>query len=301
MAMISFLQISIPEHSWKFYIDNKAMIQRMESYRANIRHSKWNLRSDSNITKKAHEYLQHIPASLIHVKSHQDDGKENCELTFDAQMNIMADAMATQQRDQMSKPVTRVLGDHCHLVIKERYITRDSKTWLLQKSGEIPIQNYYQEKYGWSYPVFHLIHWEIQHKVLRSYRQSDQRHDWLPTNYRLFHEKQEASPSCRLCGELEETSDHMLRCQHFRQQHTRTKVNNHLWRDNENHGNSELNNIIEIALSESIHNKKWTPVMSAISPELLPCIRQQNKIGWYHLYKGCLARAMIGARTLTRE
>jgi hypothetical protein len=36
MAMISFLQISIPEHSWKFYIDNKAMIQRMESYRANI-------------------------------------------------------------------------------------------------------------------------------------------------------------------------------------------------------------------------------------------------------------------------
>jgi ribonuclease HI len=299
MAMVTFLKFSTQEHSWKFYIDNKAMIQRMESYKATIRHSKWNLRSDSDITNKAHEYLRHIPASLVHVKSHQDDGKDNSKLTFDAQMNIMADAMATQQRDQMSKPVTRVTGNHCHLIIKDRYITRDSKTWLLQKSGEIPIQKYYQDKYGWPHSVFNSIQWEIQQKVLRSYKQSDQRrilkftHDWLPTNYRLFREKQEASPACRLCGDLEERSDHMLRCTHFKQQQTRTKVNDYLWRDNENHGNSELNNIIEIALSESIYNKEWVPVMSAISQELMPCIRQQNKIGWHQLYKGRVARAMI--------
>jgi hypothetical protein len=36
MAMVTFLNISTEEHSWKFYIDNKAMIQRMESYRADI-------------------------------------------------------------------------------------------------------------------------------------------------------------------------------------------------------------------------------------------------------------------------
>jgi hypothetical protein len=43
MAMVSFLNISVEEHIWKFYIDNKAMIQRMESYRDRIRHSRWNL------------------------------------------------------------------------------------------------------------------------------------------------------------------------------------------------------------------------------------------------------------------
>jgi hypothetical protein len=175
MAMVTFFNIDPEEHSWKFYLDNKAMIQRMESYQANIPHSKWNLRSDSDITNKAHEYLRHIPAVLTHVKSHQDNGKEICTLSFDAQMNILADTLATQQRDQMFKPITRVSGDHCHLVIKDQYMTTS---------------------------VFNSIHWEIQHKALRSYSQNDQRrilkftHDWLPTNYRLFREKQEASPAC---------------------------------------------------------------------------------------------------------
>jgi hypothetical protein len=299
MAMAMFLPIQIKRHRWKFYIDNKAMIQRMESYDGNIRHSKWNLRSDADITNKAYYYLRHIPGSLIHVKSHQDEGRETKTITFDAQLNIMADALATQQREHMQKPVTRVTGDHCHLVIKDRYITRDSKRWLLRKAGEIPIQHYYQKKYGWSPTVFNSIHWDMQHKALLTYRLSDQRrllkfaHDWLPTNQRLYREGQEQTPACRLCGALEETSDHMLECRLPIQQEIRNKVSDYLWRDNENHGNSELNNIIELALSESTHNKKWTPVMSAISSELLPCIRQQNKIGWYQLYKGRIARAMI--------
>jgi ribonuclease HI/enamine deaminase RidA (YjgF/YER057c/UK114 family) len=296
MALVSFLNLSIEDHTWKFYIDNKAMIQRMESYQENIRHSRWNLRSDADITNKAHSYLQHIPAILVHVKSHQDEAKDSRFLNFDAQLNIMADAMATQQRAQMNKPATRVSGDHCHLVIKGKYITRDSKKWLLQKAGEAPIQNYYREKYGWPQSVFDSINWELQHKVLKTYTQSDQRrllkfaHEWMPTNYRLFREGQETSPSCRLCGELEETSDHMLKCRHPDQQRLRINIQDYLWRDNNNHGNSELNNIIELALLESIHNTKWKPVMTAISQELVPCIRQQNRIGWHHLYKGRMAK-----------
>jgi lipopolysaccharide export system protein LptC len=299
MAMVTFLKIPVNKHTWKFYIDNKAMIQRMESYRVSIKHSKWNIRADADITNKANEYLRHIPASIAHVKSHQDEGQNNKILTFDAQLNIIADALASQQREHMQKPVTKVSGNHCHLTIKDKYITRDSKKWLLQKAGEIPIQHYYQKKYGWSHSVFESINWELQHKVLRTYTPNDQRrilkfaHDWLPTNFRLFRENIEASPACRLCGELEETNDHMLRCQHSRQQQTRMQVNDYLWKDNENHGNSELNNIIELALSESMHNKDWKPVMSAISRELLPCIQQQNKIGWHHLYKGRLSRRMI--------
>jgi hypothetical protein len=166
MAMVTFLPIQTKKHRWKFYINNKAMIQRMESYKDN-QHSKWNLCSDADIMNKAQEYLCHIPGTLIHVKSHQDKGKETRTITFDAQLNIIADAL------------------------------------------------------------------EI-----------------------------------------------------------RKKISDYLWRDNKNHGNSELNNIIELAMLESIHNKKWKPVMLAISLELLPCIRQQNKIGWYHSYKGRMAQAM---------
>jgi hypothetical protein len=42
-ALIIFFQISVEDHLWKFYIDNKAMIQRMESYRNRVPHLRWNL------------------------------------------------------------------------------------------------------------------------------------------------------------------------------------------------------------------------------------------------------------------
>jgi ribonuclease HI len=174
MALITFLQISVEDHIWKFYIDNKAMIQRMESYRNSIPNLRWNLRPDADITNKANVYLRNIPATLEHVKSHQDDTKKNRDLTFDAHLNIIADAMATQQRESMEKPVTRVQGDHCQLVIQERYITRDTQKWLLQKAGEVPIQHYYRQKHGWTGAVFSSIHWEIQHKALRTFQHNDQ-------------------------------------------------------------------------------------------------------------------------------
>jgi hypothetical protein len=164
--MIKFFSIKPEDHTWKFYIDNKAMIQRMESYRNSVRHLQWNLWPDADITNMAHKNLGDIPAMFIHVKSHQDEGKAKDRLNFDAHMNIMADALATQQRDSMSKPITKVRSKHCMLVIKDRYITRNSKRWLTQKAGEVPIHHYYKEKYGWSQPVFNSISWKLQHKVL---------------------------------------------------------------------------------------------------------------------------------------
>jgi hypothetical protein len=175
-----------------------------------------------------------------------------------------------------------------------------AKKWIMQKASEIPIQNYYREKYGWPRMVFSSIHWELQHKALQSDKLSDQRriikfvHDWLPTHLRLFREAQAESPACQLCGALEETDDHILDCAHPCQQQPRDKLNEYLQRDDDNHGNSELNNIIlEITLSECSQNVKWTPDMTAISMELIPCIKQQNKIGWYHIYKGRIAKTMI--------
>jgi hypothetical protein len=99
--LIEHFKVTPENHVWKFFIDNKALIQRMESYQWKIQNSTSNLRSDADITNLANEYLKHIPASLIHVKSHQDDTTEYDKLPFEAQMNVMADALATQQHDLM--------------------------------------------------------------------------------------------------------------------------------------------------------------------------------------------------------
>lgn len=136
-------------HIWKFYIDNKAMIQRMHNYQWRGSMSKWNLQSDADITNLAHDYLRNLPAILIHVKSHQDEQRDFEDLPFEAQLNILADAQATQHRDMMESPLTDVTGLQPVLIIDNVSITRDSQKWLLKKAGEVPLMQFYEEKHGW--------------------------------------------------------------------------------------------------------------------------------------------------------
>jgi hypothetical protein len=296
--IVEHFNVEKQNHVWKFYIDNKAMIQRMQSYRWKGKISKANLRSDADITNIADDYLQNFPAILIHVKSHQDNEKAFEELSFAAQLNVMADAQATQQHDTMDKPLVTVTNSQPLLVIDDIPITRDSQKWILEKAGEIPIRQYYEDKYGWEKDTFHDIDWETQKKAISTYPDNDQRrilkfnHEWLPTSKRMFREGTDKLPSCRICNHLEETNDHLLTCTRDIQEHTRHQIIEFLWKDTMNHGNSELNNILELALTESPHNENWTPILSAVSPNLRKCIIQQNKIGWKQLYKGRMTKEM---------
>jgi hypothetical protein len=59
--------ISPDHHKWTIYLDNKALIQRIEGYITNIPISRWNIRADEDITKVAYSLLKKIPAQLTHV------------------------------------------------------------------------------------------------------------------------------------------------------------------------------------------------------------------------------------------
>jgi hypothetical protein len=298
-VLAAHYKIDKQKHTWKFYIDNKAMIQRMLSYQWKEKSSKWNLRPDADITNFADEHLRNFPASLIHVKSHQDEHKETDVLPFDAQLNVLADAQATLQHDLMDAPMTKVRGLQPTLQIGDRCITRDSQKWLLQKAGEIPIAHQYNEKYGWNHNTFQDIDWDLQHKALSTFSDSDQRrilkfvHGWLPTNRRLFREGIEPSPKCILCDHLEENSDHILICTHDSLESIRLQLVTYLCKDTNNHGNTELNNILELAIQEGPHNEKWRPITSETSPSLQHCILQQSQIGWSHLFRGRLTKSLV--------
>jgi hypothetical protein len=87
----------------------------------------------------------------------------------------MADSLATQQRGTMARPATQVTTNHSHLQIGDMFVTRDSQRWLMETAGKIPIQKYYQDKYGWSRSTFDSIDWELQWKALNSYDINDQK------------------------------------------------------------------------------------------------------------------------------
>jgi hypothetical protein len=61
----------------------------------------------------------------------------------------------------------------------------------------------------------------------------------------------------------------------------------------QDHGNSELLNILQLALTESTHNSNWTPSLAATSAEWRSAIEEQSSIGWIHLYMGRISQQLI--------
>jgi hypothetical protein len=81
-------------------------------------------------------------------------------------------------------------------------------------------------------------------------------------------------------------------CSHDSLVNIHLQLSTYLSRDNNNHGNAELNNIIELAIIESPHDVTWSPVTSDTSPELHQFVIQQSQIGWVHLFRGRLTKSL---------
>jgi hypothetical protein len=134
--MINNYDINVEEHKWTIYIDNMALIQRMEGYTAQIPIPRWNLRSDEYITRLAHTLLIDIPAHLSHIHSHQDDNEDWHNLSFPVQLNTMADEQATHHRQLMEAPASEVINNSkAQLRIGDIAITRDSQREIPRTTG----------------------------------------------------------------------------------------------------------------------------------------------------------------------
>jgi hypothetical protein len=132
--MVEHYNINPLDHKWTIYIDNMALIKRLEGYSTNIPVPRWNLRSDEDIMHFANVLLSSIPARLIHIHSHQDDNSDWQNLSFPAQLNIIADEQASLHRQLMDGPETDVVNmAQAQLCIDNIAITRDSQRALLFK------------------------------------------------------------------------------------------------------------------------------------------------------------------------
>jgi hypothetical protein len=294
-------EIDPETQNWKIYIDNKSLIQRMEAYDAQLTVPRWNLRPDEDITKLAYGIWRAIPHSIMHVKSHQDEKLDWEKLSFSASLNIAADEQASRQRSMMHKPAAEVKNiSRVQLRIAKVAITRDSQKWILRSAGRIPIEQFYREKYNWSQQVFDSIAWETQWKVLQSLTMPDQTrivkfvHGWLPTKKRQHMEGSARSPHCPLCQSLMEDNLHLMSCGHKDMQRIQEKIPQYLHKSTHEYGNSEILNILEIGLSSSLGGT-WEANTKFVSQEWKEAVKEQNKIGWIHLYRGRIGRTWIQA------
>jgi hypothetical protein len=300
--LIRKFKFDLEELRCTIYIDNKSLIQRMESFRAKTNIPRWNLRPDEDICKAAAELLRQLPVKIQHIKSHQDKNQSLENLPFEALLNTMADKEASRQRHRMLGPATNVniLGA-AQLKINDIAITRNSHKWLTNTAGKIPIRQYYRDRFGWTERTFEQISWDTQMSVLRQYKPDDQTriikfvHGWLPTQHQKFKEGAALSPRCKLCSALLEDNMHMLQCSHAKMKDIQDKVVTHLMKQHQENGDSELINIMEIGLLKSTGSSEWKPDGTAISQKWKRGIAEQNEIGWKQIYYGRIAKEMITA------
>jgi hypothetical protein len=191
--LITHFNADANTHKWNFHLDSMTLIQRMLKYESEVVTPKWYLWPDIDITNKANKLLGKIPVSYFHITSHQNRTRQDEPPDMITQMNIMADELASQYRETMTNPILQVEDDSfCHLVINDKFITRESQRYILETSSMIPIQQYYHDKFGWNSATFLDIDWRTQHRALTSYESNDQRHlikychGWLPTYERMF-------------------------------------------------------------------------------------------------------------------
>jgi hypothetical protein len=293
--LIQHFQISTQEHRWFFFhMDSKTLIQRMESYITEAITPKWSHKPDVDITNTVHMNLIGINAHFRHVKGHQEKSKSNKQKSFHSTLNIMADELATRQRQNMTSPKTEVTTLHHHIKIGDMFITRDSQRWILEMASRIPIQQYYRDKYGWTKQTFQEIDWELQHRVLSSYDINDQRRilkfvqGWLPMNYRLHREKQSPTQRCPLCHYLEEHELHLFQCLHPIQQEKKTEMLRQLTEIKGVHPGA-LRLVIK-SLHGSLNDNTWQS--TDVPLHLRQASNSQTKIGWQHLVYGRMAKAL---------
>jgi hypothetical protein len=298
--MVEHYNINPTDHKWTIYIDNMALIKRLEGYSTNIPVPRWNLRSDEDITHFAKILMSSIPARLVHIHSHQDDNSDWHNLSFPAQLNTIADEQASLQRQLMDGPETDVVNlAQAQLRIDNIAITRDSQRALLQAAGKIPLQEYYTTKLGWTKKVFASVNWQAQRKALNSFNTADQTrilkfvHGWLPTQSRLHKEGSATTPRCKLCHDLHENNRHLLTCKHPGMQAIQENITTYFMKQYHDHGNSELINILQIAMEESLQDSTWTPSSANVSPEWKNTLQEQSEIGWSQIVNGRIANSMI--------
>jgi hypothetical protein len=294
--LIDHYQIDPKDHSWTTHIDNITLIRHMEALQTEIITPKWNFTAHADILKTAHDLLKQIPMTYSHVKAHQDKNEDSTKLSQPAKLNITADRLAQDQRQEMTRACTTITTKHIHLVVEDITITKDCQKHIMEKSSCVPIQQYFYDKYKWKQAAFHKINWAAQHKVLMRYNSNDQRrilkfcHGWLPTYDRLYREQQAISPRCPLCHYLEETNIHLFQCKNAKQQEIIDTLRKKLDNDNSHYGVDELIAVIQCVLQT--HESKRTIPINSDDAELNKCIQDQSEIGWDHILFGRFSQSI---------
>jgi hypothetical protein len=233
--------------------------------------------------------------SVVYVKAHQDDQRPVEQLPLMAQLNVEADALATQYQQQHGNHRPQVFmtpSTGAHLVSASGTITSKYKETVLEKSTAPALRQYIQEKNSWTPSTMDMVNWSAHGKAFRNQisrriHLSKLLHECLPTFHQLNKYGGSSRP-CPACTSPDETRDHILRCLDPPRVEWRRNYWDALAKFHVEYRTAPLLvYVLKSALEEWFQSTSDIEVSPVLYPtDVRHLVIQQNAIGWRQLFNG---------------
>jgi hypothetical protein len=266
---------------------------------------------DYDLTRSIHDTITLLPfkVELKWVKGHQDSKKPFDSLSREAQLNVIADSLASEfhnSEDQTlrSRPNTPP-PPMCRasLLIRNHRITSNHKQHLREASLLPALIGYIIQRNDWHPDTWHSVDWASHSRAVHGLTISQRltitkfQHRWLPTNHNLRKQTPSLSPTCSLCQVANDDDNHMCHCDDDDAVKIRSSAANTL---RKLLGDCGTDPILQSILLEGIHT--WfasgndmcfpnVPHDHPFSAQLHQAVVEQNAIGWSQLCRGRLSLA----------
>jgi hypothetical protein len=291
-----------PEKSNKVhYCDNQGVISRgPDTYRTAPPNPHDFLKADYDVQMQIMQTIRLLDIEIpsIHVKGHQDDNKSPIEnLSYESQLNIKADALATKawEQNKCGHPFIHYPDSKCSLIIDKAAVTRAFRPTMRKAYSSQEIRQYLTTKYEWRQDTCTTIDWYSHGSAIEALPPNQQRFvqrfiiDWLPVNNRLQERDRAPCNKCTRCNKEIETETHFLQC--TANTNTRAQLVKQLRTTfNKHKVDPQLRKLIYqgIQLAMDPQSTKGT-TMDNVPEEYDPLIQEQGNLGWTQLWYGRFA------------
>ncbi len=266
---------------------------------------------DYDVIHEIHATLCLLPIQVEFkwVKGHQDQHNHTFNLPREAQLNIIADKLATSFHDVPDQQARSQHRSHpfpscqASLIINGRRVTRNHKECIREAAWIIPFYQYLQRRNEWTEDIPPLVDWTSHGRALLSLAVparlviTKYLHRWLPTNHNLHKQNPTTPLTCGLCDAPDETDDHVCRCPHTSSNLIRLKALEQLASSLKSKGTDPAITTIIIAGCRAwLEHGSTTidldaPTTHPFREVLNEAIRRQNSIGWNNFLRGRLSFA----------
>lgn len=315
------------------YVDNKSVVDRLNRHRSNTFHLGEMVAADMDVEFQILEEIRQLESRgfrfmpIQHIKAHQDKDKCFEDLSWEAQLNVTADALATSmsQQSYYNIPYSIFPTTKIQLRLDDQAITSNYKECLRTAYLTQDMHEYYQQKFNWESSVVDDIWWDTFGNTIKRLSHTDRQKIQkfhirrLPSNKRRHLLCSSASEFCMHCPLHTETNDHILQCGNCSAERLQLKDDwilklfDYL---SEDHTPNSVRTTIIVALNSWLNNAPIPPISAIVpdaSTELIKAYQSQTQIGWDNLIKGRLSiywseiiadhirRADISSKTMTSD